>query len=119
MGGRMNIARVNVQVNTHTCTCTSLSVNLQQDYQTYVSRKAQKRQSLIVSLSDYNQQELRDIQRQKEELIRDYEEKRAGVSKLIYTAEATSCSPLIAIICIHSSSLHALLLSMTSTFSQD
>jgi hypothetical protein len=33
---------------------------------------------LIVSLSDHNQQELRKIQREKEELIRDFEEKRAG-----------------------------------------
>ena len=43
-----------------------------------MSRKAQKRQSLIVSLSDHNQQELRKIQMEKEELIKDFEEKRAG-----------------------------------------
>lgn len=33
---------------------------------------------MIVSLSDHNQQELREIQLQKEELIRDFEEKKAG-----------------------------------------
>ena len=50
----------------------------QQDYQTYISRKAQKRQSLIVSLNDHNQQELKDIEKQKDELIRDFEEKEKG-----------------------------------------
>lgn len=60
------------------CQPASVFSVMQQDYQTYVSRKAQKRQSLIVSLSDHNQQELRKIQREKEELIRDFEEKRAG-----------------------------------------
>ena len=58
--------------------CILSSCTPQQDYQTYVSRKAQKRQSLIVSLSDDNQQQLRELQRQREELTRDYEEKRAG-----------------------------------------
>ena len=55
-----------------------MHIPVQQDYQTYVSRKALKRQSLIVSLSDHNQQQLREIQRQREELVKDYEEKRAG-----------------------------------------
>ena len=55
-----------------------MHIHIQQDYQTYVSRKALKRQSLIVSLSDHNQQQLREIQRQREELVKDYEEKRAG-----------------------------------------
>ena len=52
---------------------------MQQDYQTYVSRKAQKRQSLIVTLSDHNQQELKSILDQREEMVKDYEEKRAGL----------------------------------------
>ena len=56
----------------------TLSGSLQQDYQTYVSRKAQKRQSLVVSLSDRNRAELGRIQREKEELLRDFEEKSAG-----------------------------------------
>ena len=37
---------------------------------------------MIVSLSDHNQQELREIQLQKEELIRDFEEKKAGIHAL-------------------------------------
>lgn len=58
-----------------------------QDYQTYVSRKAQKRQSLIVSLSDHNQQELRMIQQQKEEVIKDHEEKKAGLNATLLEKE--------------------------------
>ena len=51
---------------------------LQHDYQTYISRKADKRQSLIVSLSDHYHQQLKTIEREKEELIRDYDEKKTG-----------------------------------------
>ena len=68
-------------ITTHTHTLPPplhMHIHIQQDYQTYVSRKALKRQSLIVSLSDHNQQQLREIQRQREELVKDYEEKRAG-----------------------------------------
>ena len=55
-----------------------------------MSRKAQKRQSLIVSLSDHNQEELRKIQRQKEELIKDHEEKKAGLfTEYMYTCTRT------------------------------
>ncbi|XP_064406247.1 basal body-orientation factor 1-like [Halichondria panicea] len=49
-----------------------------QDYQTYISRKAQKRQTMIVSLNDHNQHELREIQEQREKVIDKYtEEKKA------------------------------------------
>ena len=51
----------------------------QQDYQTYVTRKAEKRQNLVASLSDYHQQELRDIETQREKLLSDYQEKKTGV----------------------------------------
>ena len=33
---------------------------------------------MIISLSDYNQKQLKDIAQEREELIRDYEEKKAG-----------------------------------------
>ena len=52
--------------------------NSQQDYQTYVSRKAKKREDLVTSLTDYHLQELQDIERQREELVRDYEEKKTS-----------------------------------------
>lgn len=37
---------------------------------------------MIVSLSDHNQQQIREIQQEKEELIKDYEEKRTGTSTM-------------------------------------
>lgn len=52
----------------------------QHDYQTFISRKADKRQSLIVSLSDHYHQQLKDIDQEKEELIRDYDEKKTGTT---------------------------------------
>lgn len=57
---------------------------LQQDYQTYVSRRAQKRHSLIVSLSDQNRVELQEIKQQKEDLIREFEEKKAGMKRSLF-----------------------------------
>ena len=53
--------------------------SLQQDYQTYIQRRAQKRQSLIVSLGDQNRVELEGIQQQKLELVKGYEERKAGL----------------------------------------
>ena len=55
----------------------------QQDYQTFMSRKAQKRQDLVVSLNDYHKQELEKIEKEREELLEDYKEKRTGA--LTYT----------------------------------
>ena len=46
-----------------------------------MSRRAQKRQSLIVSLSDQNRVELQEIKQQKEDLIREFEEKKAGMKR--------------------------------------
>jgi hypothetical protein len=42
----------------------------------YMSKKTQKRQTTIISLSDRNQQELQDINNQKEQLIKDYGHKK-------------------------------------------
>ena len=50
----------------------------QQDYQTYVLRKAKKREVLVTSLTEYHQQELREIETQRELLIKDYEEKKTS-----------------------------------------
>lgn len=46
----------------------------------YISRRAQKRQSLIVSLSDQNRVELQEIEQQKEELLKDFEEKKSELN---------------------------------------
>jgi len=50
----------------------------QDDYQTYLSRRADKRQSLIISLNDYNQQQLKAIAAEKEHMLREHEERKAG-----------------------------------------
>ena len=47
----------------------------------YMARKTQKRQSAIVSLNDSNQKELRDIKKQKEEMITYYEQQKNGMKK--------------------------------------
>jgi hypothetical protein len=47
-----------------------------QDYQTFVSRRAQKRQSLVVSLGDQNRIELEKIREQKEQLVKQFERKK-------------------------------------------
>jgi hypothetical protein len=44
----------------------------------YMARKTQKRQSAIVSLSDNNHEELSKIQKQKEEMIAYYEQRKNG-----------------------------------------
>ena len=43
-----------------------------------MSKKTQKRQTTIISLSDRNQQELNDIKEQKEQIQKDYAEKKDG-----------------------------------------
>lgn len=69
---------------------------LQQEYQGYLSKKAQKRQSLIVSLSDENHRQLADIERQREEVEQEFEERKAGkvadVALLCLSAVSTHCT---------------------------
>lgn len=43
-----------------------------------MSKKAHKRQSTIITLSDQNQQEIRNIQQQKEDMLADFEKKKQG-----------------------------------------
>lgn len=43
-----------------------------------MSRRAQKRQSLVVSLGDQNKLELEEIKKQKEQLMKEFEEQKAG-----------------------------------------
>ena len=44
----------------------------------YMSKKAHKRQTTIVTLSDQNQQEIQMIKEQKEHMLEDYEDKKKG-----------------------------------------
>ena len=56
----------------------SRPIILQQEYQGYMCKKAQKRQSLIVSLSDENHRQLAEIERQQEEVEQEFEERKTG-----------------------------------------
>ena len=47
----------------------------------YMSKKAHKRQTTIVTLSDQNQQEIRMINEQKEQMLQEYEDKKKGNSE--------------------------------------
>ena len=49
----------------------------------YMSKKAHKRQTTIVTLSDQNQQEIRMINEQKEQMLEEYEEKKRGDYDLV------------------------------------
>ena len=50
----------------------------QHEYMSYMAKKTHKRQTAIISLSDQNQQELEKINRQKQLMLADYEEKKSG-----------------------------------------
>ena len=63
--------------------CVLLIRSLQQDYQTYVSRKAKKREDLVTSLTEYHQQELQKIQAERETLVRNFEEKKTSMSHTV------------------------------------
>ena len=49
-----------------------------------MSRRAQKRQSLIVSLSDQNSLELQQIESERTIIMKEFEEKKAGIAILFY-----------------------------------
>ena len=44
----------------------------------YMSKKTNKRQSAVVSLSDKNQEEIQKIAEQKRQMMQEYESKKAG-----------------------------------------
>lgn len=44
----------------------------------YMAKKTQKRQTTIISLSDSNQQELENIKKQREQMLKEYNDKKQG-----------------------------------------
>ena len=49
----------------------------------YMEKKTAKRQTTIISLSDQNQKEIQDIQSQKQHMLEEFDQKKAGLcSKL-------------------------------------
>lgn len=57
------------------------------EYMSYMSKKTQKRQTTIISLSDRNQKELDDIKEQKEQILKEYAEKKDALRKLMLEKE--------------------------------
>ncbi|XP_072028582.1 coiled-coil domain-containing protein 166-like [Amphiura filiformis] len=57
------------------------------EYMSYMSKKAHKRQSTIVTLSDQNQQEIRMIHEQKEEMLKEYEAKKQELREVLMERE--------------------------------
>lgn len=45
----------------------------------YMAKKTQKRQTTIISLSDSNQQELENIRQQREQILKEYQDKKQGI----------------------------------------
>jgi len=58
------------------------------EYLTYVSKKSQKRQAAVISLSDRNTEKIQEIQTKKEEAINDYAKEREELSEVILKKEA-------------------------------
>lgn len=51
---------------------------LQHEYMSYIEKKTTKRQTSIITLSDHNKQEIRNIQLQREIMEEEFNEKEQG-----------------------------------------
>ncbi|KXJ28511.1 golgin subfamily A member 6-like protein 7 [Exaiptasia diaphana] len=58
------------------------------EYMSYMSKKTQKRQTTIISLSDRNQQEIKNIDEQKEQLLKEFGQKKEGLKLVMLEKEA-------------------------------
>ncbi|XP_026867321.2 coiled-coil domain-containing protein 121 isoform X1 [Electrophorus electricus] len=58
-----------------------------QEYMSYMAKRMQKRRSMIVTLSDQSQQELQELERQREETLQKYEEQANGLKRKILEKE--------------------------------
>nr|CAB3228240.1 coiled-coil domain-containing protein 166-like [Phallusia mammillata] len=57
------------------------------EYMSYMAKKTHKRQTTIISLSDQNQRELEKINRQKQLMLTDYEEKKSALKASLLEKE--------------------------------
>ena len=55
-----------------------MCVVLQHEYMSYMEKKTTKRQTTIITLSDHNKQEIRNIELQKEIMEEEFDEKEKG-----------------------------------------
>ncbi|XP_002738993.1 coiled-coil domain-containing protein 166-like [Saccoglossus kowalevskii] len=58
------------------------------EYMSYMSKKTHKRQTTIITLTDQNQKEIEDINKQKEEMLKEYEEKKQALRNILLEKEA-------------------------------
>ncbi|CAH3021347.1 unnamed protein product [Porites evermanni] len=58
------------------------------EYMSYMAKKTQKRQTTIISLSDSNQQELENIKKQREQMLKEYQDKKQALKQLLLEKEA-------------------------------
>lgn len=67
----------------------------------YMAKKTQKRQTTIISLSDSNQQELDNIKQQREQMLKEYQEKKQG------TVDFLLCQALIMLKAVQSTTTYS------------
>ncbi|XP_069461543.1 coiled-coil domain-containing protein 121 [Ambystoma mexicanum] len=58
-----------------------------QEYMSYMSKRTQKRENTIITLSDQNQKDLEDLRRQREELLSQFREKEAELNDQLLQKE--------------------------------
>lgn len=57
------------------------------EYMSYMEKKTSKRQTTIISLSDQNSKEIQDIKKEKENMLKQYEEKKAALRAILLEKE--------------------------------
>lgn len=56
----------------------------QHEYMSYMEKKTSKRQTTIITLSDHNKQEIRNILTEKEIMESEFDERKQGDNKYLY-----------------------------------
>ena len=62
--------------------CSSL-LWFQHEYLGYISKKTQKRQAAVITLSDRNAEKIKEIELKKEEMLTKFEKQKQGTIKMI------------------------------------
>ncbi|XP_077980396.1 coiled-coil domain-containing protein 166-like [Glandiceps talaboti] len=58
------------------------------EYMSYMSKKTHKRQTTIITLTDQNQKEIEDINKQREEMLKSYEAKKQALRSVLLEKES-------------------------------
>jgi len=57
---------------------------VQHEYLGYISKKTQKRQSTVITLSDRNAEKIKEIETKKEEMLHMFDKQKQGFIKLFW-----------------------------------